>query len=688
MGYLGRRIGLSQDKGDSTPGGADGAVGGGILDLLTQGYFERQDKIYNNPGAPPSGMTATGGVISDYTDPGSGNIYRAHIFTASGAFQVTALSTGLPNTVDILSVGGGGGGGFDTPNYAGSGGGAGGVHYRTGVPASVSTYPVTIGSGGSSNAPGGSTSSPLAPFTAAGGGGAGSGTGNGQDGASSGGGSAGGTGGNASGASGHPGGTDVVSPSPNANGWGNAGLAPNPPGYFGDGSGGGGAGGAGSQQSTGSTNPGDGGNGVKYSTAYGPTNVITYAGGGSGGAHNGPVSTPAEGRPAALRGGGGGGGGTSSSDSDGDSGDDAIAGTGGGGGGAGNRRGIDYAGNGGSGTFIVRYQIASTQVAKATGGAISYYNGKTIHTFTNTGDFNNTTGANLTGCEVVILGGGGGGGEWQGGGGGAGRFYRNDDVTISPGPQTVTIGAGGRGGVSGGNAGAEGTKGASSVFNSITMIGGGAGAKYNGDAANPGPGGSGGGGAGGPGNPQSATPSDVTAVTNQDTPPVGAGNPGANGQTAADHGGGGGGGAGGGATAGGSGDGGPGGLGIQLPTTFRDPASTIGYPSGSPSVSYFVGGGGGGSAGPPASYLGGGGGGAPQVPGPNQATDGSVPLANRSTYQWAGAGFGTADESDCVAPSGLANSGSGGGGNGEGYNESGRYGGNGGSGLVLIAYPT
>ena len=26
MGYLGRRIGLSQDKGDSTPGGADGAV--------------------------------------------------------------------------------------------------------------------------------------------------------------------------------------------------------------------------------------------------------------------------------------------------------------------------------------------------------------------------------------------------------------------------------------------------------------------------------------------------------------------------------------------------------------------------------------------------------------------------------------------------------------------------------------
>ena len=36
---------------------------------------------------------------------------------------------------------------------------------------------------------------------------------------------------------------------------------------------------------------------------------------------------------------------------------------------------------------------------------------------------------------------------WQAGGGGGGRFYRNDDVTISPGPQTVTVGAGGKGGI-------------------------------------------------------------------------------------------------------------------------------------------------------------------------------------------------------------------------------------------------
>ena len=43
MGYLGRRIGLSQGKaGPSSPTGADGAVGGGILDLFASGYFERQ----------------------------------------------------------------------------------------------------------------------------------------------------------------------------------------------------------------------------------------------------------------------------------------------------------------------------------------------------------------------------------------------------------------------------------------------------------------------------------------------------------------------------------------------------------------------------------------------------------------------------------------------------------------------
>ena len=97
MGYLGRRIGLSQDKGDSTPGSANGAVGGGILDLFASGYFERQDKTFNFPTTPLSGMTATGGVISDYSD--SGTVYRAHVFTSSGVFDITATGD-FDDTID------------------------------------------------------------------------------------------------------------------------------------------------------------------------------------------------------------------------------------------------------------------------------------------------------------------------------------------------------------------------------------------------------------------------------------------------------------------------------------------------------------------------------------------------------------------------------------------------------------
>ena len=106
MGYLGRRIGLSQDNGDSNPGAAGGAVGGGLLDLFAHGYFEQQGDLYNAPGVPPpdTGLTATGGVISDYTS--GSDVYRAHIFSSSGIFNVTALGT-LGNTVDILAVGSG-----------------------------------------------------------------------------------------------------------------------------------------------------------------------------------------------------------------------------------------------------------------------------------------------------------------------------------------------------------------------------------------------------------------------------------------------------------------------------------------------------------------------------------------------------------------------------------------------------
>ena len=39
-----------------------------------------------NPAPIPEGLTATGGIISDYI--AAGNLYRAHVFTSAGTFVV------------------------------------------------------------------------------------------------------------------------------------------------------------------------------------------------------------------------------------------------------------------------------------------------------------------------------------------------------------------------------------------------------------------------------------------------------------------------------------------------------------------------------------------------------------------------------------------------------------------------
>ena len=70
-------------------------------------------------GGGGSGITATGGVISDYLD--GSTYYRAHIFTSSGTFDVTAPG-GYGDTVEYLVVAGGGGGCGDLSGGAGAGG--------------------------------------------------------------------------------------------------------------------------------------------------------------------------------------------------------------------------------------------------------------------------------------------------------------------------------------------------------------------------------------------------------------------------------------------------------------------------------------------------------------------------------------------------------------------------------------
>jgi hypothetical protein len=121
----------------------------------------------NFPSSPTNGQVATVGDYS-YTynsttdswegvlggSSGSGNF--AQVFTSSGTFTVPAGITSVKVTV----IGGGGGGGSGAiSGYAGGGGGGGGVaiEYITGLTPG-STVAVTVGSGGSSSASGGTSS--------------------------------------------------------------------------------------------------------------------------------------------------------------------------------------------------------------------------------------------------------------------------------------------------------------------------------------------------------------------------------------------------------------------------------------------------------------------------------------------------------------------------------------------------
>jgi hypothetical protein len=99
------------------------------------------------PSPPGTGLTATGGVISDYTDPGSGAIYRAHIFTSSGTFSVSALGT-FGSNVEYLVVAGGGGGGNSHPAAGGGGGGTSGTGGLGGGGNAGSTGTTNTGGGG------------------------------------------------------------------------------------------------------------------------------------------------------------------------------------------------------------------------------------------------------------------------------------------------------------------------------------------------------------------------------------------------------------------------------------------------------------------------------------------------------------------------------------------------------------
>ena len=413
---------------------------------------------------PLVGLVASGGMISDYTS--GSDIYRAHIFNATGTFVVSSLSNDptLGNTVDALVVAGGGGGGGQ---YHGGGGGAGGMRTSTSIPVSTSpgSYTVTIGAGGvggDSATPDTSMQGVASVFSTVTSQGGGHGGGynnpntspayNGGNGGSGGGGN--GAGGGATGGTGNKGdGTNQPYPT-NVPAQGNNGG--NGASY-----GGGGGGGAGANGTNG-TGPagGAGGNGSANTYAYGPTNPVTYAGGGGGGTYNAPGVTPAGGT------GGGGTGAGGAADATATAAGNGGQGLGGGGGGNnGYNPEFTRAGNGGSGVVVVRYKIGSMSATKATGGSVSFHGGKTIHTFVGSGSL--VVPATISDVEYVLVGGGGAGRSkdpgYAGGGGGAGGYINKTGQSLSAATYPVSIGAGGAINADGGN----------STFNSETALGGG-----------------------------------------------------------------------------------------------------------------------------------------------------------------------------------------------------------------------
>ena len=162
-------------------------------------------------------------------------------------------------------------------------------------------------------------------------------------------------------------------------------------------------------------------------------------------------------------------------------------------------------------------EVGSTFIT-ATGGTITTVctNFK-VHTFTGPGTFCISQGSGPDAkVDYLVIAGGGAGGSSGGAGGGAGGYRESKTAAVSgcwsasplvaacgslgpfsPGPISVTVGAGGAVNPTPGSTGTAGSTGAASVFSSITSAGGGGGGARSssiGPVTNGGPGGSGGGG--------------------------------------------------------------------------------------------------------------------------------------------------------------------------------------------------
>jgi len=712
MGFIGKNRGKAIKSGG----------GGGSFSRSDISWLGLNNTLVADPGVGPSGHEASGGIVSEYTDPGPGDVYRAHIFNTSGTFDVTIVDPGVANgSVDIMAIAGGGGGGNGANNsHSGNGGGgAGGMFVVTSYPIAVNPYTITIGGGGSSisgrnpqngtNGPhrrgsdttiadptgtlltskgggaGGNASQPspvgspipsVAPtgWPASGvpggcggglGGWPGSDTGSGR--------------GQASQPTQNPGVSNLTN-------YGYAGgLGTDMDAYGDSGGGGGGTGGQGQNYSPDGNQNGGVGTNNNYSTG----SNISYGGGGAGSSGHGMPT----GNGSASDGGGDVGGPTQPGS--------AAVNRGGGGGAYGqfNQQNVQL--NGGSGYCVIRYKIATlTATARATGGLVSFYGGKTIHQFNSTGTFATEPNWVAATVEYCCVGGGGAGGNhnYRGGGGGAGAM-RTGTLPIGAHPQSITATVGAGGVAATPTSAGDPLRGSSTTFGpTITALYGGGGGGWPSEAGSTG--GSGGGAGGNPGNSGYAGDGDPYPGSGLASSPTnGWGNDGAtaSGPTSIAQGCGGGG-------AGADGNTnqpwpdnstGLGGMGLQIPSTFRDPFSNIGTNCPAPLL--------------PAPFssecdtgygwLAGGGNAGGYPPEVNPYIGSQVPVGGGGLGGWRGNGTPAPEQSPLpYGPAGgyeegypgQVNTGSGGGGSSSGDQSGDRTNtsGKGGSGIILVAYPS
>lgn len=149
-----------------------------------------------------------------------------------------------------------------------------------------------------------------------------------------------------------------------------------------------------------------------------------------------------------------------------------------------------------SGNLTVAGQIVCSAVSRnlnATGGnTITRFGEKRLHIFTSPGTFQVLSGS--SNVEVMVVGGGGGGADRYGGGGAGGVAIGYIPVTPSPGAYAIIIGGGGAAGPYPGNNGSNGQPSTFSNPNitTITAVGGGGGTTVDNPQVGL-PGGSGGG---------------------------------------------------------------------------------------------------------------------------------------------------------------------------------------------------